>query len=88
MCRRDGHQFIGDGFENVNRWMNEYFAVEGSNHRHQRHHQEGVQEVVCQFGRVSRSRDIPADCGHVLSAIEPDPECWLSASIALLRRGS
>ena len=43
-------KFLGEPFENVNRWVDEYFTQYGPTHRRFRHHREGIEEVRTLFG--------------------------------------
>jgi len=63
-CRR----FLGDSFENVNKWIDEYFAQYGATHRKFRHHQEGVEEARDLFGErggLAAAIHILRDCRHI-----------------------
>src|SRR5580698_8450348 len=48
----DCHRFLGEGFGNVHRWMDECFSVLGPFHRRERHHVEGVDEARSLFGEM------------------------------------
>jgi len=47
---KDCERFFGAPFEEVNRWMDEFFATAGANHRKYRHHWEGIREAGELFG--------------------------------------
>ena len=42
---QDCKRLLGDRFENVNRWMDELFALKGPGHRRFRHHWDGVSKA-------------------------------------------
>lgn len=63
-CRR----FLGNDHDQVNRWMDEYFAIYGPSHRKVRHHREGVEEARHRFGTegaLAASVHILRDCRHI-----------------------
>ncbi|HWZ76950.1 MAG TPA: hypothetical protein VNX87_10455 [Candidatus Sulfotelmatobacter sp.] len=63
-CRR----FLGESFENVNKWMDEYFAQYGPTHRRFRHHREGIEQARELFGArgaVAAAIHILRDCRHI-----------------------
>ena len=41
---------LGDRFEQVNRWLDEFFAYVGSDHRDIRHNRQGVEKVRKMWG--------------------------------------
>lgn len=48
---QDCQRFLGASHENVNRWIDEFSAIVGPQHRKFRHHWEGVQEAEKLFGK-------------------------------------
>jgi hypothetical protein len=64
----DCSKFLGESFENVNRWMDEYFAQYGPLHRRFRHHREGVEqarELFGERGALAAAIHIIRDCRHI-----------------------
>lgn len=64
----DCTKFLGEPFENVNLWIDEFFAQYGPAHRRFRHHREGVEEARELFGdrgAVAASIHILRDCRHI-----------------------
>src|SRR5277367_3885847 len=55
-------KFLDESFENVNRWMDDYFNQYGPTHRKFRHHREGIEEARQIFG----DRAATAAAIHVL----------------------
>lgn len=47
---QDCREFLGDGCVEVNRWIDELFAILGPAHRKVRHHKEGIDEARILFG--------------------------------------
>ena len=41
---------LGEPFEKVHRWLDEYAIVFGPQHRHVRHHNEGIEKVRQMWG--------------------------------------
>ncbi len=65
---RDCIKFLGEPFEDVNRWIDECFAHYGPLHRRYRHHREGIEEVRDRFGdrgAVAAAIHILRDCRHL-----------------------
>jgi hypothetical protein len=65
---RDCALFLGDGYAEVNRWMDEYFSVLGPSHRKVRHHKEGIDEARSLFGEngaQAAAVHILRDCRHI-----------------------
>jgi hypothetical protein len=63
-CRR----FLGESFENVNEWMDEYFTQYGPTHRRFRHHREGINQARDLFGErgaLAATIHILRDCRHI-----------------------
>jgi len=61
-------KFLGQSFEHVNRWIDEYFAHYGPTHRRFRHHREGVEEARALFGddaATAAAIHILRDCRHI-----------------------
>jgi hypothetical protein len=59
---------LGESFENVNIWMDEYFAQYGPTHRRFRHHREGIEqarELFGEQGAVAAAIHILRDCRHI-----------------------
>ncbi|MGA3069439.1 MAG: hypothetical protein ABSD43_04405 [Terracidiphilus sp.] len=48
--KRDCIQFLGSDFEEVHRWLDEFFARFGPLHRFVRHHDQGIREARDRFG--------------------------------------
>jgi hypothetical protein len=64
----DCARFLGEPFEDVNRWMDALFAEYGPSHRRFRHHREGVEEARVLFGSPGASAaaiHILRDCRHI-----------------------
>jgi hypothetical protein len=64
----DCKKFFGESFEEVNNWIDEYFAVYGPSHRRFRHHREGVEEARALFGdraATAAAVHILRDCRHI-----------------------
>jgi hypothetical protein len=64
----DCERFLGESFENVNRWIDEYFALYGPHHRKFRHHREGIEQARDLFGdrgAVAAAIHILRDCRHI-----------------------
>jgi hypothetical protein len=64
----DCARFLGEPFENVNRWIDEYFAQYGPTHRRFRHHREGVEQAHELFGErggIAAAIHILRDCRHI-----------------------
>jgi hypothetical protein len=64
----DSVRFLGEPFENVNRWMDEFFARYGPLHRKVRHHREGIEEAREIFGdraALAAAIHILRDCRHI-----------------------
>jgi hypothetical protein len=64
----DCERFLGQSFENVNRWIDEYFTQYGPTHRKFRHHREGVEQARDLFGdrgSVAAAIHILRDCRHI-----------------------
>jgi DNA-binding GntR family transcriptional regulator len=47
---RDCLKALGEPFEEVNRWLDAFFPVYGFDHRPERHHEEGIEEVRALWG--------------------------------------
>ncbi len=61
-------KFLGEPFEGVNRWVDEYFAQYGPTHRRFRHHREGIEEARALFGdrgATAAAIHILRDCRHI-----------------------
>jgi hypothetical protein len=68
---RDCEAFLGAPHEDVNRWMDEFFATAGSKHRKFRHHWEGIREARTLFGEEGAKAatiHILRDCRNIPSA--------------------
>lgn len=63
-------KFLGEPFENVNRWVDEYFAQYGPTHRRFRHHREGIEEARALFG----DRGATAAAIHILRDCRQIPQ--------------
>jgi hypothetical protein len=64
----DCERFLGESFESVNRWIDEYFVQYGPNHRKFRHHREGIEQARDLFGdrgAVAAAIHILRDCRHI-----------------------
>jgi len=48
--KADSVKWLSKDFEEVHRWLDEFFAAKGSQHRKFRHHAEGVEEAKRLFG--------------------------------------
>jgi hypothetical protein len=48
--KRDCLQWLGEDFENVHLWLDEYMATAGAKHRRFRHHREGIAQARTLFG--------------------------------------
>jgi hypothetical protein len=59
---KDCVKFLGEPFESVNRWVDEYFSQYGPAHRRFRHHREGIEEARALFG----DRGATAAAIHIL----------------------
>jgi hypothetical protein len=74
-------KLLGESFENVNRWMDEYFNQYGPTHRKFRHHREGIEEARQLFGdRAAKAaaihvlrdcRQIPRKQDYDLGYVDP-----------------
>lgn len=65
---RDCTEFLGDGFIEVNRWIDELFGTLGPAHRKVRHHKEGIEEAKSIFGEKGAQAaavHILRDCRHI-----------------------
>jgi len=65
---KDCTEFLGDGYTQVNRWIDEYFASLGPKHRRIRHHKEGIEEARLLFGEkgaLAAIVHILRDCRHI-----------------------
>ncbi len=65
---RDCSEFLGDGYVEVNRWIDELFATLGPAHRKVRHHKEGIEEEKSIFGEKGAQAvvvHILRDCRHI-----------------------
>jgi hypothetical protein len=65
---RDCTEFLGDGYVEVNRWIDELFATLGPAHRKVRHHKEGIEEAKSIFGEKGARAavvHILRDCRHI-----------------------
>lgn len=61
-------RFLGEPFDNVNVWIDEYFAQYGPTHRKFRHHHEGIEEARDLFGdrgATAAAIHILRDCRHI-----------------------
>jgi hypothetical protein len=75
---------LGEPFENVNLWLDEYYAKFGSSHREIRHNELGVEKVRDMWGdkaalaaEIHIKRDegcIPKVDEHLLNTLKYDPE--------------
>jgi hypothetical protein len=66
----DCNRWLGAECEDVNRWMDEWFAMLGPAHRKVRHHWEGIHEAQQLFGLRGRRAAIIhvlRDCRHIPS---------------------
>jgi len=64
----DCKKFLGESFENVNKWIDEYFTQHGAKHRRFRHHREGIDEARDLFGErgaLAAAIHILRDCRHI-----------------------
>jgi len=72
---KDCERFLGAPYENVNRWMDEFYATAGPKHRRFRHHWEGVREAERLFGEDGANAAIVhilRDCRNVPKAADYD----------------
>jgi hypothetical protein len=61
-------KFLGESFDDVNRWIDEYFSQHGPTHRKFRHHREGIEEARDLFGdraAFAAAIHILRDCRHI-----------------------
>jgi hypothetical protein len=66
--KRDCLKLLGNEFEEVHRWLDDCFKLFGPNHRHARHHWQGINEVREKFGDAGAKAallHILRDCRHV-----------------------
>lgn len=64
-------RWLGSECEQVNRWMDEYFAIHGASHRKFRHHKDGIEDAKRLFGDIGAAAaliHVLRDCRHVPSA--------------------
>jgi hypothetical protein len=67
----DSKNWLGQGYEPVHLWLDEYFKSLGPLHRKKRHHQEGVEQIRSLFGDLAATAaaiHIIRDCRHVPKA--------------------
>lgn len=67
----DCKRFLGEPFEQVNRWLDEFMPKVGSNHRRYRHHWDGVREARKLFGEAGANAAIVhilRDCRNIPAA--------------------
>jgi hypothetical protein len=72
---KDCERFLGAPYEEVNRWMDEFYATAGPKHRKFRHHWAGVHEAERLFGRDGAKAAIVhilRDCRNVPKAEDYD----------------
>jgi hypothetical protein len=65
---KDCSRFLGESFEDVNKWIDEYFSLYGPTHRKFRHHREGIEEARELFGEraaTAAAIHILRDCRHI-----------------------
>lgn len=61
-------KFLGEPFDNVNRWIDELFRQYGPTHRRFRHHREGIEEARHLFGdrgALAAAVHVLRDCRHI-----------------------
>jgi len=62
---QDCMEQLGESFEEVHTWLDEFFEEQGPSHRDVRHHEGGVEEVRKKWGdraAEAASIHIKADC--------------------------
>jgi hypothetical protein len=67
----DSKKWLGEGYEPVHRWLDEFFKTLGPHHRNVRHHKEGVEQIRMMFGDMAASAatiHILRDCRHIPKA--------------------
>src|SRR4051812_17726114 len=65
---KDCEKYLGNGFEDVNRWIDQYFGTMGARHRVRLHHREGIDEAYEKFGATGADAaaiHILRDCRHI-----------------------
>jgi hypothetical protein len=71
--KRDCIQFLGSDFEEVHRWLDEFFAQFGPQHRFVRHHDLGIREARDKFGERAGTAaliHILRDCRQIPSKVD------------------
>jgi hypothetical protein len=71
----DSKNWLGDGYEAVHLWLDEYFKTLGPLHRRKRHHQEGVDQIRSLYGplaAMAAAIHILRDCRHIPKASHYD----------------
>lgn len=67
----DSKRWLGESFEEVHRWLDEYMRIMGPSHRKMRHHREGIELVRSMYGdpaAIAAAIHILRDCRHIPSA--------------------
>src|SRR5260370_42609754 len=66
--KADCVKYLGAPFEDVHKWIDEFFSKYGPSHRRFRHHREGVQEARQLFGEAGAKAAIVhilRDCRNI-----------------------
>ena len=69
----DCKRFLGQGYEEVNYWLDEFAEVDGvfhSDHRNKRHHLVGLEELRAKFGEQA----VRAGIVHIMKDLEGIPK--------------
>lgn len=67
----DCYRELGDRFEEVNRWLDEWFRVVGPDHRDLRHNERGVEKVRRKWGdKAAKAAEI-----HIMKDEGCIPKC-------------
>jgi len=68
-CERE----LGDRFEQVNKWLDEFFEFVGSDHRDIRHNENGINKVRKMWGeRAAKAAEIhiKRDCHGIIPKVD------------------
>lgn len=60
--KKDCLNWLGADFEEIHKWLDEFFPIYGPEHRRIRHHREGIEQVRAKFG----DRAVEAATIHIL----------------------